>query len=104
MLSRDKAELYEKDLSFLFEVIAPNLIECPFAFDGVTGLTSEIGKSRQLFFEGKMWILKDVNSSFDWQQTFKAIVTDKRITKQGISIKIWVGEYFGEGSLEEVFS
>ena len=34
---------------------------------------------------------------------FKAIVTDKRVTKQDIWIKIWVGDYFGEGSFSEIF-
>ncbi len=105
MINREKIDVYEEDLSFLFEAIARNLIECPLTFDGVTGLTSKIRKSHQIVFEGKMWIMniEKGNKWKDWLEPFGAIVTDKRITKQGVWIKIWVGEYLGEGELSEIF-
>lgn len=79
------------------------LLDCPLTFDGLTDLTSKIRKSRQIIFEGKMDVLRNSNENKEWFEPFKAIVTDKRITKQGIWIKILVGDYFGEGSLEDVF-
>lgn len=103
MLNRERIELYENELSFLFEVIAGNLIDCSLTFDGATGLTSRIRKKRQIVFEGKMWVVKDGNGWNEWLEAFGAIVTDKRITKQGIWIKIWVGDYVGEGNLSDDF-
>ncbi len=102
MLNREKLEVYEKELSFLFEVLAENLIESPFWYDGAVNLTAEIIKQRQIVFHGKMWTAKD--SQNQWLEHFEAIVTDKRITKQGIWIKISIGDYKGEGNLFEVFS
>ena len=99
MLNGEKAEVYEKDLSLSFETIAGNLIESPFWFDGLIGLNAIVRKSRQIVFEGKMWTAKDVGNQ--WLEPFRATVTDKRITKQGIWVKIQVGEYFGEGELFE---
>lgn len=103
MLNREKIELYENELSFLFEAIAGSLIDCPLTFDGATGLTAKIRKSRQVVFQGKMWIL-DIEKGNKWKDSlepFEAIFTDKRITKQGVWIKIRVGEYVGEGELSE---
>ena len=101
MLNRGKLKLYEKDLSFLFEVIAENLIESQFWFDGAVALSSKIRKQNQIAFEGKMWTAKD--AGHQWLESFGAVVTDKRITKQGIWIKIRVGDYVGEGNLLDVF-
>jgi len=86
----------------LFEAIAGNLIESPLWFDGAVGLTSKIRKPRQIVFEGKMWVAKDAQKQ--WMEKFKAIVTDKQITKQGIWIKISEGEYIGKGDLLEFFN
>jgi hypothetical protein len=101
LLNREKIEIYEKDLSLFFEVIAENFIESPFWYDGAVGLSLKTGKQRQIIFDGKMWTAKDAQKQ--WLEPFGAIITDKRITKQGIWIKIWVGEYYGEGELLESF-
>lgn len=104
MLNREKIEAYEEELSFLFEAIAYRLIDCPLTFDGVTISISKIRKSLQMVFEGKMWVLRNSNENKEWFEIFSATVTDKRITKQGIWIKVRVGDYLGEGSLEDIFS
>jgi len=77
------------------------LLDCSYTFDGITGLVSRKRKSRQIVFEGKIWVVK--NS--DWDEAlepFKAVVTDKRITKQGLHIKIWFGEEIKEGDVLEI--
>lgn len=102
MLKGEKAEVYQQDLSFLFETIAENLIESSFWFDGVIDLCAKVRNSRQIVFDGKMWAAKD--AGHQWLESFKAIVTDQRIIKQGIRIKIQVGEYVGEGELSETLS
>lgn len=102
-MNREKLEVYEQELSFLFEAIAYRLIDCPLTFDGVTISVSKIRKSRQIVFEGEMWVLRNSNENKEWFEPFGAIVTDKRITKQGIWIKIWVGDYSGEAELLRKF-
>lgn len=104
MLNREKIELYEIELGDLFETIAYRFTNCPLTIDGVTIYKSHLRKHRQIVFEGRMDILRNSNENKEWFEPFKAIVTDKRITKQGIWIKIWVGDYKAEGNLFEVFS
>lgn len=97
-MNGEKLELYEKELSFLFEVTAQNLIDkSPYWFDGAVGLIARIRKNKQIIFSGKMWTAKDAGKQ--WLEDFEAIVIDKQITKQGIWIKIQVGEYVGEGDI-----
>lgn len=97
LLKGKKAEVYEKDLSFLLEARAENLIESSFWYDGVIDINAEIRKSRQIVFSGKMWTAKDAGNQ--WLEDFEAIITDKRITKQGVSIKIRVGESTADGNI-----
>lgn len=86
-------------MSFLFEVAASRLIDCSQTFDGITGVVFRIRKQRQIVFTGKMWTLQDGKDAGDLLEPFEAIVTDKRITNQGLWIKIQVGECYGEGDL-----
>lgn len=101
LLAREKFELEETDISFLFEVIASNLLtESKVYFDGATGLSAKIRKARQIEFIGKMWV---GNHNKQWLEPFSAMVTDKRITKQGIWFNIRVGEAENEGNLSAAF-
>ena len=102
LLAGEKIDLYEKNLSFLFETIAESLIK-NLAFDGAVNLTAKIRKSKQIVVEGEMWIFGE-DARKQWKESFQVVVTDKRITKQGIWIKIRVGTNIGEGSLSEVFA
>ena len=88
----------------MFETIAYRFTNCPLTIDDVVIYKSHIRKPRQIVFEGKVDVLRNSDENKEWFEHFSAIVTDKRITKQGIWIKIRVGEYFGEGSLEDIFS
>jgi hypothetical protein len=101
LINREKIEPYEEELSLLFAVISQSLIDYPLRFEGLSYLTSKIRKSRQIVFEGNIVAEEDYGEWNDRIEPFNAIVTDKRITKQGIWIKIWVGEYVGEGELSE---
>lgn len=96
-------EDYEQELSVLFEIIAYRLTNCPLALDGLDIHKANIRKQRQIVFEGKMHVLRNSNETKEWFEPFKSVVTDKRITKQGIWIKIQVGDYLGEGCLEDIF-
>lgn len=101
MLDGEKIESFEKELGFLLEAIARKLIvESPFWFDGVVGLTVKPRKKRQMIFSGKMWTAKD--SCQQWLEDFEATVTDKRMTKQGIHIKIRLAEEVKEGDILEI--
>jgi hypothetical protein len=102
LLNREKLDSYEKELCLLLEVIALNFIDS-LTLDGITNLSSQIRKPRQIVFEGKMRVLRNSNENKEWHEPFKAVVTDKRITKQGIEIKIWVGDYYGESELFSEF-
>ena len=78
------------------------LLDCPYTFDGITGLIARKRKSRQIVFEGKIRV---VSNSAEWDEKlepFKAIVTDKRMTKQGLHIKIRFGEEIKEGDILEI--
>lgn len=90
LLAGEKLDLYEEDVSFMFEVIASYLFaEIPDRkrcwYDGVDSLTASIRKSRQIEFKGEMWVGDDRTQ---WTEDFRATVTDKRETKQGIWITL----------------
>ena len=102
LLSGENLDLYQEGLSTSFEFIAANLLggvpARKFAwFDGVAELTATVRKSRQVEFKGKMWVGDD--SRMQWQEDFRATVTDKRMTKQDIWITIWIGADKAEGTL-----
>lgn len=104
LLSGEKFNLYEEDVSLMFEVIAANLLaEIPERkycwYDGVYDLIASVRKSRQIEFNGEMWVgdIGDVRTQ--WKEKFQATVTDKRITKQGIWVVIWINYNKAEGEL-----
>lgn len=103
MLDHEKIELFEDELSYLFPKIAQQIIDYPLRFGYLSYVNSNIRKSRQIVFEGNMVSEEDYGNWNDRVEPFKAIVTDKRITKQGIWIQISVGDYQGEASLNEIF-
>jgi len=103
LLNGEKINSYREELSFFFTTIAQDLIDYPLRFEELTDLTSKSGKSRQIIVEGDILAEEDFGEWNDWLEPFKATVIDKRITKQGIWIKIWIGDYFGEGNLSEIF-
>jgi len=69
-------------------------------FDGVDGLTSTVRSPRQVEFTGAMWVGRERSQ---WLEQFRATVTDKRSTKQGIWIIIWIGGDRAEGELSSLF-
>jgi hypothetical protein len=101
LLEGKEVEQFENSLTKLFPTIAERLLEHPLRLEYLSYITSKRRKSRQIIFEGNMISEEDYGEWNERVESFKAIVTDKRITKQGIEIKIWVGEYFGEGKLCE---
>lgn len=84
------------------EAAISRLLDCPYTFDGIASLIARKRKSRQIVFEGKIWVVKDSAKWDETLQPFKAVVTDKRITKQGLHIKIWFGEEIKEGNILEI--
>lgn len=105
LLAGEKLDLCDADASFLFEVIATNLLsKTPerkdVYFDGAVNIISTLRKPRQAEFRGEMWV---GGNQIQWKELFRAIVTDKRITKQGIWITIWVGSDKAEGDLFAAF-
>lgn len=105
LINRETIELNNPDRSLFFEVIAENLLkevcrETGIYFDGAVSLASTIRKKNQVEFQGEMWIGENKTQ---WKETFRAIVTDKRITKQGIWIKIQLDSHTAEGNLQTAF-
>jgi hypothetical protein len=106
LLARDPIDSYEIELSSLFEFIATRLLgDCPSRsghyFDGVVRLSATVKASRQVEFQGEMWVGANRDQ---WTEPFEATVTDKRITKQGIWIVVQVGTDRSEGKLKTVCS
>lgn len=106
LLAGETLDLYAEGISFMFEVVAANLLaeepEREFMwYDGVNDLTASVKSQRQIEFKGKMWVSDDKTQ---WKEDFRATVTDKRITKQGIWVIIWIGADRAEGELLTAFS
>lgn len=105
LLSSETLDLYAAGVSSTFEFIAANLLaEVPDRkfhwYDGVVDLTASIRKLRQIEFKGEMWVGDERGQ---WKENFRARVTDKRKTKQGIWITLWIGSDRAEGELLTAF-
>ena len=108
LLNREELDLYDLGVSFMFEIIATHLIaEVPGRerhwYDGVTGLRARIRKPRQVEFSGGMYVMSEDKGKYPGKEDFRATVTDKRITKQGIWIVLQIGEDRVEGNLADAF-
>ena len=92
----------------MFQIIATHLMaevperECH-CYDGVAPLEGHVRKARQIEFTGEMWVMSQEKGKFSGKQDFRATVTDKRITKQGIWIVLKIGEDRVEGNLDDAF-
>ncbi len=78
----------------MFEMIATYLMaELPSRryhyFDGVVDWEAARKTARQVEFSGEMWV--GDNEGTQWTENFRATVTDKRITKQGLWIILCIG-------------
>lgn len=107
LLIGENLNFYEEHVSFMFEIIFKHLLaDAPGRkycwYDGVSELSASIRKLKQVEFTGEMWV-GDIGSTKQWKENFRATVTDKRSTKQGIWIMIWVGSSQAEGRLETAF-
>ena len=94
---------YERELSSLLEYASGSLfhdIRKGYWYDGVTEMRVSKRKQRQLEIKGQMWVAQDSNRQ--WQEPLFARVTDKRITKQGVWLKVKIGEYEADGELRDV--
>ena len=105
LLASEKLDLYAEDVSLMFEGIATNLLgEIPTRkgcyFDGVDGLTAKLKTPRKLEFEGEMWVGRNRDQ---WTEHFRATAADRRSTKQGFWITIWIGTDRAEGELPSTF-
>lgn len=103
LLAGKQLDLYGEGVSSMFEVIAANLLaEVPARkfmwYDGVADLTARVRKPHQVEFRGEMWV---GDGKRQWQEDFRATVADKRATRQGIWIMLWLGLDKAEGELAE---
>ena len=108
LLIGENLNLYEENVSFMFEIISKHLLaDAPGRkycwYDGVSELSASIRKLKQVEFTGEMWVRNIGNTTKQWKEDFRATVTDKNVTKQGIWIMIWVGSSQAEGRLETAF-
>lgn len=105
LISGEELDLYEEKVSSMFEIVAAQLfIDKPQRkfcwYDGVVGLTARVTKLHQVEFTGQMWV---GDNKTQWKESFKVIVSDRPIAKQGISITLWVGTNRAEGEIAAAF-
>jgi hypothetical protein len=104
LLIDPKVDIYTTYIACSLEWIAGKLFEGMrdggIWYDGVSGLVYQKKKSRKIEFSGKMWVMQ--NQKAHWLEEFNATVTDKTITKQGLLIKVKLGEYVAEGDVYEL--
>lgn len=102
LLRGEDIDSEENEIDLPLEAALSRLLDCPYTFDGIEGLIAKKRKSRQIVFEGKISVIKNLAEWDEELEPFRAIVTDKRITKEGIHIKIWFGDEIKEGDILEV--
>ena len=105
LLFYEAGALDNPEVGSMFEVIATNLLgglptRAGQYFDGAVALLSTVKTSRKIEFQGEMWVGGD---GTQWTEPFRATVTDKSTTKQGIWVTITVGSDRGEGELFSAF-
>ena len=108
LLAGEKLGIHENRVSFLFNIIATHLMaEIPAReyhwYDDVVSLEARIRKTRQIEFTGEMWVMSQDKGKDSGKEDFRATVTNKRITKQGIWIVLQIGEDRAEGNLSDAF-
>lgn len=91
-------------VSRMFEIIAKHLMaDIPGRewhwYDGVVNLRPHYRKTRQIEFRGEMWV---GDGKAQWKEDFRARVTDKRLTKQGLCITLWIGTDKAEADLASI--
>jgi hypothetical protein len=104
----EKVALDTPEVSFMFEVIATNLlVGAPerehHYFDGAIGLTSKVRASRTVEFQGEMWVGDENNQ---WTEPLKVTVTErneKGSSKRRAWITISVGADHATGELFSAF-
>lgn len=102
LLNGEDIDSDENEIDLPLEMAMNRLLDCPYTFDGITGLIARKRKSRQIVFEGKIWVVTNCAEWNEKLEPFTAIVTDKRITKQGVNIRIRFGEEVKEGDILEI--
>jgi hypothetical protein len=85
---------FESAASWLFPTLRPG-----YWYDGVCELHHRRRKEKQIVFTGRMWVCRGAKM---WQEDFEARLTDKRLTQQGIHVKMWIGSFFAESALHEL--
>jgi hypothetical protein len=105
LLAREEVDLYAEGMSLMWEAVAgamlgslPERKSC--YFDGVINLASRVKTQRQVEFTGDMWVGENKKQ---WTEPFRAVVTDKTITKQGIWFVVSVGQSKAEAELWAAF-
>ncbi len=104
LLAGENLDLYDYGVSRSFEIIAAKLLaEVPARryhwFDGVVNLAATRRKASQIVFSGEMWVGDD---KAQWKEPFRAVITDKRSTKQGIWLRLEIGDVRAEADLAEI--
>ena len=103
LIAGEPVDLYKSFVNATLERIGTalhyNFREPGIWYDGSSDLIARKRKAKQIEFSGTMWVMQDKKS---WREPFIAIITDKRVTKQGFSIIMKVGDCKGEAILDEL--
>lgn len=104
LLLGEEVDLYESGISASFEYACSSLFESirerGIWYDGITNIEIRRRKRKQLELTGHIWVAK--GASKQWLESFHAVVTDKRVTKQGMWLSVDIGEYHSEGNIYEL--
>ena len=108
LLQREELDLYDLGVSFMFQIIAGRLMDAvpgreDHWYDGVVPLEARVRKLRQVEFTGEMWVGNSDKPSRQWKEKFRATVTGKRLTKQGIWLVLEIGDDRAEAELSRAF-
>jgi hypothetical protein len=88
----------ERIACYYFEDVRPG-----FWYDGVSGMETSRRKPRQFRITGEMWVAEGGKTD-QWLESFEALCTDKRLTKEGIWIQMRIGEYEAECDLFDLIA
>jgi hypothetical protein len=103
LLNENAIDGFERELSCEFEHACFHLfyeIRKHHWYDGVIEMQVSKRKQRQLEIKGRMWVADYSNKQ--WLEPFCARITDKRLTKQGVWLKVKIGEYEAQGNLYDL--
>lgn len=101
LLNGEQIDLYGESVSSSFEYIAAEILTDQLIegiwYDGVSNMVATVENSNRVVFSGYMYVC--LNQEKFWQEPFKAVVKDERVSHNGVRVYVKIGELEGEKEL-----